>query len=53
MTFEQNGTYFIRGIVSFGPSELDKKTQRFVCDPMQYFVLTDVAKYLRWIKDNQ
>ncbi|KAG4072407.1 hypothetical protein HA402_004339 [Bradysia odoriphaga] len=50
MTFEQNGRFFIRGIVSVGPSKLIYETKEIVCDPMQYVVFTDVLPYLPWIQ---
>lgn len=46
MTFEENGIFYIRGIVSSTPS-----TQSSVCDSMEYSILTDVAQYLTWIRD--
>lgn len=36
----------LRGIVSVGVS-----SQKHICDPMNYVIFTDVAKYLDWIKE--
>lgn len=49
MTFEENGKFFIRGIVSVGPTKIIHETQEIVCDPMQFVVFTDVVPYLPWI----
>ncbi|XP_053667601.1 chymotrypsin-C-like [Anopheles marshallii] len=44
--FSYNGTWFIRGIVSFTkPRQYGK-----ICDTKEYTVFTDVAKYLKWIE---
>lgn len=50
MTFEENGHYFIRGIVSLGPALKDNITGLSMCDPSHYAVFTDVAQYLPWIE---
>uniref|UniRef100_A0A182UIL4 Peptidase S1 domain-containing protein n=1 Tax=Anopheles melas TaxID=34690 RepID=A0A182UIL4_9DIPT len=42
---EIGGVWYVRGIVSFAPN-LDGVLK---CDPTQYTVFTDVAKYLDWI----
>ncbi|XP_037049476.1 serine protease snake-like isoform X2 [Bradysia coprophila] len=51
MTFQENGTFYIRGIVSVGASKLDRITNQIVCDTSQYAVFTDVAQYLPWITE--
>lgn len=40
------GSYYIRGIVSVAASRNDEA----ICDPTQYTVYTDVARYILWIK---
>ncbi|KAG4080262.1 hypothetical protein HA402_010754 [Bradysia odoriphaga] len=50
ISFEENGSYYIRGIVSVGQGKVNLITQKIDCDAMQYVVFTDVAKYLSWIK---
>lgn len=45
MAFEENGVYYIRGIVSSAIS-----AQYGVCNPNEYVIFTDVARYLHWIK---
>lgn len=52
MTFEENGTYSIRGIVSVGPAAKDHTTQTITCNSMEYVIFTDVAQYLPWIRDH-
>ncbi len=51
MTFEENGVYFIRGIVSSTPAKVNLTTQETECDSMEYAIFTDVAQYLKWIRD--
>lgn len=51
MTFEEDGIYYIRGIVSVGPSRLNRTTQTVECDSTNYVIFTDVAQYLPWIRD--
>lgn len=46
MFFEQNGVWRIRGLVSFSSVRED----RDVCNPENFVIFTDVAKYLDWIK---
>lgn len=49
MYFDDNGTYRLRGIVSLA------KTRNGVekyCDPHEYIVFTDAARYLDWIRNN-
>lgn len=48
MTFESNGTYSIRGIVSKG---VPKDGQINVCDTREYIIFTDVVHYIDWIKE--
>lgn len=48
MYFVENDIYSLRGIVSLTVSRSDKN----VCDPQQYVIFTDAAKYLNWIQDN-
>uniref|UniRef100_A0A182R090 Peptidase S1 domain-containing protein n=1 Tax=Anopheles farauti TaxID=69004 RepID=A0A182R090_9DIPT len=45
--FEYPSGWYIRGIVSFAPNTKGEAT----CDPTQYTVYTDVAKYYGWIRD--
>lgn len=47
MYFIEDGLYRLRGIVSLTVSRSDKN----VCDPMQYVIFTDAAKYLDWINE--
>lgn len=51
MTFEENGIYHIRGIVSLGPNKRDKRTGEVSCDTKQFAVFTDAAQYLSWINE--
>lgn len=48
MTFEENGVYYIRGIVSVNPS---RESNRNLCDPKHLVIFTDVAQYLPWIEE--
>lgn len=49
MSFERNGRWYLRGVVSIGvPLESD----RTLCNPSFYTVYTDVSKYLEWIAQN-
>ncbi|XP_040154055.1 prostasin-like [Anopheles arabiensis] len=45
MFFTAGSVWYIRGVVSFAPN-LDSTGK---CDPKQYAIYTDVAKYLDWI----
>ncbi len=45
MTFTENGTYYIRGIVSTGVA-----ANNGLCDHNKYVIFTDVAQYLPWIE---
>lgn len=47
MTFKENDIYYIRGIVSNGPSITINQT--LTCDSFHYVLFTDVTKYLPWI----
>jgi len=49
MTFEENGVYYIRGIVSVSPSRM--VDNKYFCDPNQFVIFTDVAQYLSWIEE--
>jgi len=51
MTFEENGIYYIRGIVSFGRGIVNKTIFEIVCDSSLFAIFTDVAQYLPWIDD--
>lgn len=51
MAFEENGLYYLKGIVSQGPSIINETTQETVCPPIQYTTFTDVAEYLPWIEE--
>lgn len=42
------GTWLVRGIVSLAVPRDNEN----VCNPEQYVVFTDVAKYLTWIKNH-
>lgn len=48
MTFEENGVYSIRGIVS---GSVPKGGNFSICDPTEYVVFTDVAQFIPWIKN--
>lgn len=48
MFFRRNGLWFVRGIISIGlRGDIDSG-----CRYGEYFLLTDVAKHLSWIKEN-
>lgn len=51
MTFEEGGSYYIRGIVSWivarNKGTIDNSP---LCDSNEYVTFTDVAQYLPWIK---
>lgn len=49
LTFEENGVFSIRGIVSGG---VPKDGQIYVCDPYEYVIFTDVAQFIHWIKES-
>ncbi len=52
MIFEENGVYYIRGIVSVSMARNDsREDKRILCDPNEYVIFTDVAKYLSWIEE--
>ncbi|XP_055587256.1 CLIP domain-containing serine protease B15-like [Uranotaenia lowii] len=44
MFFLYGDRYFVRGVVSFSPSLSNGQ-----CDPYEYVVFTDVARYVQWI----
>uniref|UniRef100_A0A4Y0BQ75 Peptidase S1 domain-containing protein n=1 Tax=Anopheles funestus TaxID=62324 RepID=A0A4Y0BQ75_ANOFN len=46
--FEDNGVWFIRGVVSF----TKPRKNTLICDTNEYTVFSDVAKYLTWIRQN-
>ncbi|XP_049277486.1 prostasin-like [Anopheles funestus] len=46
--FNNDGVWCVRGIVSFTPALNDTN----ICDPQQYAVYTDVAKYIDWLRNN-
>ncbi|KFB37025.1 hypothetical protein ZHAS_00004219 [Anopheles sinensis] len=46
MFFEYDGTWYVRGLVSFTPGVNGQAK----CDPYQYTVFTDIARYLDWIQ---
>lgn len=52
MTFQEDGRFYIRGIVSVGASKIDRIANKLVCDSTKYTVFTDVAQYLPWINEN-
>lgn len=52
MSFEDDGIYYIRGIVSVSTSKFDPVTNDTVCDPTEFALFTDVAHYLPWIIEN-
>lgn len=49
MYFEENGIFKLRGIVSLTRARSGVES---VCDPTAFLVLTDVARFLDWIKEN-
>lgn len=46
MSFEINGVYYIRGIVSLTSIEQDQE----LCNCKDYVIFTDVERYLPWIE---
>lgn len=51
MTFEDdNGLFYIRGIVSLSAVKKDDATGQISCDTSNYVLFTDVAQFLPWIK---
>ncbi|KAG4071094.1 hypothetical protein HA402_013408 [Bradysia odoriphaga] len=52
MTFEVNGRYYIRGVVSVGPGKFIQQRNEIVCDPTQFTIFTDVVPYLPWIRSS-
>ncbi|XP_037031047.1 limulus clotting factor C-like [Bradysia coprophila] len=49
LTFEENGVYRIRGIVSL--TQVRPGSQVRLCKTDQYVVFTDVAKHVQWIRE--
>lgn len=47
MSFQEDGVYYIRGIVSLTAS----RGESALCDIKQYVIFTDVAQYLPWIEE--
>lgn len=48
MFFQENGLWTLRGLVSFSSVRED----RDICNPENFVIFTDVAKYLDWIEKN-
>uniref|UniRef100_A0A182LSL4 Peptidase S1 domain-containing protein n=1 Tax=Anopheles culicifacies TaxID=139723 RepID=A0A182LSL4_9DIPT len=48
MFFNYDGTWYIRGLVSFTKPREDAH----ICDTKEYTAFTDVAKYLKWIEQH-
>uniref|UniRef100_A0A182MW57 Peptidase S1 domain-containing protein n=1 Tax=Anopheles culicifacies TaxID=139723 RepID=A0A182MW57_9DIPT len=48
MFFNYDGTWYIRGLVSFTKPREDA----YICNTKEYTVFTDVAKYLKWIEQH-
>lgn len=48
ITFEENGVYRIRGIVSL--TQVRPGDHNRFCKTDQYVIFTDVAKYVHWIE---
>jgi secreted trypsin-like serine protease len=48
MVFKNNNKWFLRGLVSVSVA-LQNKLR---CDPNEYAVFTDVAKFLPWIRSH-
>lgn len=44
MSFEDDGLYYIRGIVSVGRSKVIPNSSQLECDSVQYAIFTDVAQ---------
>lgn len=45
MVFEEDGVYYIRGIASLSPMNVDGSCS------FDYTIFTDVAQYLPWIEE--
>lgn len=53
MTFEEKEVFYIRGIASLTQARNDTRAEkRNLCNPNEYAVFTDVAKYLTWIRNH-
>lgn len=48
MFFQENDLWTLRGLVSFSSVRED----RDICNPKNYVIFTDIAKYLDWIEKN-
>lgn len=48
MYFGDNDIYKLRGIVSLTVSRSDRN----VCNPQEYVIFSDAAKYLPWVTEN-
>lgn len=48
MFLKEGGVWFLRGLVSFSAVREDRN----VCNPLEYVIFTDVAKYLPWIQEH-
>lgn len=46
--FEQNGQYYIRGVISQGIGYQNEVT----CDSKHFIAVTDIVSFLPWIKEN-
>lgn len=49
MYFVDNGIYSLHGIVSLTVSH---SSEANFCNPQEYVVFTDSARYLNWIREN-
>ncbi|CAB3375668.1 Hypothetical predicted protein [Cloeon dipterum] len=51
LIIQNEGRFYLRGIVSFGPTRKVKVKGQdlFVCNPFQFSVFTDITFYLKWI----
>ncbi|XP_065336473.1 chymotrypsinogen B-like isoform X2 [Cloeon dipterum] len=51
LIIQNEGKFYLRGIVSFGPTRKVKVEGQdlFACNPFQFSVFTDITFYLKWI----
>lgn len=49
MYFENDGIYSLRGIVSL---TVARSAEANICNPQEYVLFTDAARYLDWIRIN-
>ncbi|XP_059469222.1 uncharacterized protein LOC132192978 [Neocloeon triangulifer] len=51
LALEKDGRWFIRGLVSFGRSQIVQREngEELVCNPKYYSLFTDLAYYIDWI----